>query len=343
MKTGTNSKNNQKMVSSNQPLLKVSDLKVHFKIQDQSKIFSSKQTLKAVDGISFELNAGETLGVVGESGCGKSTLARGILQLIKPTAGDVFLSGKSVAGLSKSELRDERKNMQVIFQDPLAALNPRMTLFQIISEPLTVYEKSLPKAEMKERVYSIMEKVGLAKNLINRYPHEFSGGQCQRIGIARALILKPKLIICDEPVSALDVSIRAQIVNLLMDLQKEMNLALIFIAHDLHIVRHISHKIMVMYLGKAVEVGLSDDVYNNPMHPYAKPLISAVPKPDPKSNNLKNKQFLDGDLPSPLSPPSGCSFRTRCPIVTDKCVSTTPALLERKTESADRCIACHEV
>ncbi|MGH1469904.1 MAG: ABC transporter ATP-binding protein [Cellvibrionaceae bacterium] len=338
MKTDTNN-----TLMNNQPLLRVSDLKVHFNIQEQNTIFSRKQTLKAVDGISFELNAGETLGVVGESGCGKSTLARGILQLIKPSGGDVFLSGQSVASLSKAELREQRKNMQIIFQDPLAALNPRMTLFQIISEPLTVFEKNLSKPEMKERVFSIMEKVGLSKHLINRYPHEFSGGQCQRIGIARALILKPKLIICDEPVSALDVSIRAQIVNLLMDLQKEMNLALIFIAHDLHIVKHISHKIMVMYLGKAVEVGLSDDVYTNPTHPYTKALISAVPEPDPKKNKLKTKQFLEGDLPSPLNPPSGCAFRTRCPLAVEKCALSTPELLERNSNETGRYIACHEV
>ncbi len=327
----------------NQPLLKVSDLEVYFKTQDPNKFFSSKQTLKAVDGINFELNAGETLGIVGESGCGKSTLARGILQLVKTTGGDVFLSGKSIAGLSKSELREQRQNMQIIFQDPLAALDPRMTLFQIIAEPLTVFEKHLSKEAMKDRVYNIMEKVGLSKNMINRYPHEFSGGQCQRIGIARALILKPKLIICDEPVSALDVSIRAQIINLLMDLQKEMNHALIFIAHDLHIVRHISHRIMVMYLGKAVEVGLSDDVYNNPTHPYSKALISSVPEPDPRLNTVKSKQFLEGDLPSPLDPPSGCAFRTRCPIVTDKCKTATPELLERKKGATSRFIACHEV
>lgn len=334
------------MSSANTSLLRVDDLKVHFKIQDPSKIFASKQTLKAVDGISFDLKAGETLGVVGESGCGKSTLARGVLQLIKPTDGAVYLDGKSIADLTPAELREQRRNMQIIFQDPLAALNPRMTLFQIISEPLTVFENHLSKEAMKERVYNIMEKVGLAKNLINRYPHEFSGGQCQRIGIARALILKPKLIICDEPVSALDVSIRAQIVNLLMDLQKEMDLALIFIAHDLHIVRHISHKIMVMYLGKAVEMGNSEDVYHNPQHPYTQALISAVPEPDPKLNSLKNKQLLDGDLPSPLNPPSGCAFRTRCPIATDHCATTTPQLLSSETSpnsdvtSQERYIAC---
>jgi oligopeptide/dipeptide ABC transporter ATP-binding protein len=308
-------------------LLKVTDLKVHFSIPDTRRLFAPKQVLKAVDGVSFELRTGETLGIVGESGCGKSTLARAILQLVKPTAGDVQLNGQSLLKLDKRAMRAARRQMQVIFQDPLAALNPRMTLLQIIGEPLTVYEQHLSAAERRARVLGIMERVGLSPHMINRYPHEFSGGQCQRIGIARALILEPKLIICDEPVSALDVSIRAQIVNLLMELQKELGLSLIFIAHDLHIVRHISQKIMVMYLGKVVEMGESEVVYRHPMHPYTRALIDSVPVLDPAARHGKTG-LLQGDLPSPLNPPSGCAFRTRCKLVQPHCAEEIPALVE---------------
>jgi len=322
------------------PLLSVQDLKVYFSIPDESRLFAPKHTLKAVDGVSFTLNTGETLGIVGESGCGKSTLARGIMQLVAPHSGSVVLNGTELTTLDKKALRQQRRYLQMIFQDPLAALNPRMTLFDCIAEPLTVFEPQLSKAEKKQRVHAILEKVGLAGNLINRYPHEFSGGQCQRIGIARALILNPRLIICDEPVSALDVSIRAQIVNLLMDLQKEFNLALIFIAHDLHVVRHISHQVMVMYLGKAVEIAASETLYQNPLHPYTKALINAVPVLDPKTNRAKAVDLLQGELPSPLKPPSGCAFRNRCPIVQSHCAEETPSLLPRLN---DRLVACHEV
>lgn len=321
-------------------LLTVQDLCVHFSIPDDRKIFARPRTLKAVDGISFTLNPGETLGIVGESGCGKSTLARGILQLVKPTSGSVVLNSIELTTLQKSSLRQQRRHAQMIFQDPLAALNPRMTLFDCIAEPLTVFEPRLGKAEKKSRVLAIMERVGLAANLINRFPHEFSGGQCQRIGIARALILKPRLIICDEPVSALDVSIRAQIVNLLMELQREFNLALIFIAHDLHIVRHISHQVMVMYLGKAVEIADSETLYQNPLHPYSQALINAVPVLDPLTNREKQINLLDGELPSPLNPPSGCAFRNRCPIAKDHCADQTPQLIYRKNNAL---VACHEV
>ncbi|MGQ9427396.1 ABC transporter ATP-binding protein [Gilvimarinus sp. F26214L] len=324
------------------PLLKVNDLKVHFDIPDHRRLFAPKQTLKAVDGISFELQEGETLGVVGESGCGKSTLARAILQLVTPSGGDVLLNGQSLLELDRNAMREARRQIQVIFQDPLAALNPRMTLLQIIGEPLTVYEPHLSAAERKERVLDIMERVGLSRQMINRYPHEFSGGQCQRIGIARALILKPKLIICDEPVSALDVSIRAQIVNLLLELQQEMGLSLIFIAHDLHIVRHISHKIMVMYLGKAVEMGDSESVYHRPMHPYTRALIDSVLVLDPEASPTRTEAPLEGDLPSPLNPPSGCPFRTRCPMAKPHCADTMPPLSLREDEYP-RLVACHEV
>ncbi|MEX1033400.1 MAG: dipeptide ABC transporter ATP-binding protein [Cellvibrionaceae bacterium] len=326
------------------PLLKVTDLKIHFDTPNTSRLFASKQTLKAVDGVSFELNAGETLGIVGESGCGKSTLARAILQLVKPTSGDVQVNGHSLVNLSRQAMRQQRRQMQVIFQDPLAALNPRMTLLQIIGEPLTVYEQQLSATQRRERVHRMMERVGLAPQLINRYPHEFSGGQCQRIAIARALILEPALIICDEPVSALDVSIRAQIINLLMDLQRDMGLSLIFIAHDLHIVRHISHRVMVMYLGKAVEMGESEALYHHPMHPYTRALISAVPVLDPAASRTKQANLLQGDLPSPLNPPSGCAFRTRCPLVQPHCAEQTPALRPRENAAnTQRLVACHEV
>lgn len=327
-----------------EPLLKVSDLKVHFDVPDTSRLFAPKRTLKAVDGISFELNPGETLGIVGESGCGKSTLARAILQLVKPTGGNVQLNGQSLLNLNKQAMREARRQIQVIFQDPLAALNPRMTLLQIIGEPLTVYESHLSAAERKTRVLGMMERVGLSQNMINRYPHEFSGGQCQRIGIARALILEPKLIICDEPVSALDVSIRAQIVNLLMDLQKQLDLSLIFIAHDLHIVRHISQRVMVMYLGKAVEIGESEALYQNPMHPYTRALIQSVPVMDPAASRTKQPGLLEGDLPSPLNPPSGCAFRTRCKLVQARCAERAPTLDPREDEAqAIRLVSCHKV
>ncbi|MCW8194145.1 dipeptide ABC transporter ATP-binding protein [Proteobacteria bacterium 005FR1] len=325
-----------------EPLLKVSDLQVHFDIPNTSRMFAPKQTLKAVDGVSFELNPGETLGIVGESGCGKSTLARAILQLVKPTGGDVQLNGQSLLGLNKQQMREARRQIQVIFQDPLAALNPRMTLLQIIGEPLTVYEKHLSAEQRRARVMKMMERVGLSPNMINRYPHEFSGGQCQRIGIARALILEPKLVICDEPVSALDVSIRAQIVNLLMELQKDMGLALIFIAHDLHIVRHISQRVMVMYLGKAVEIGESEALYLSPKHPYTQALISSVPSMDPDASRA-NQAILEGDLPSPLNPPSGCAFRTRCKLAQPHCAETAPVLVAHENEGETRLVACHEV
>lgn len=324
-------------------LLKVEDLKVHFQVRDTRGLFGKQQSLRAVDGVSFELRAGETLGIVGESGCGKSTLARGILQLVDVSGGDVQLNGQSLIGLDKQSLRQARRDMQMIFQDPLAALNPRMTVLEIIAEPLTVYEKQLSAQERKQRVVEMMDRVGLSSQMINRYPHEFSGGQCQRIGIARALIAQPRLIICDEPVSALDVSIRAQIVNLLMELQQEMGLSLIFIAHDLNIVRHISSRVMVMYLGKAVELANSEALYQNPMHPYTRALIDAVPKLDTGAERKQRGHLLQGDLPSPLDPSSGCPFRTRCPLVQPHCAVETPLLTPRDDATGPHLVACHEV
>ncbi len=306
-------------------ILKVEDLKVQFAVKSNKHIFDfGHDKLKAVDGVSFELKQGETLGIVGESGCGKSTLARAIIDLVPTAGGKITFEGKNITSMSKKERWALKKDMQMIFQDPLASLDPRMTIGDIIAEPLLSFFPHLNKKQRKEKVLETMSKVGLLPNVINRYPHEFSGGQCQRIGIARALITEPKLIICDEPVSALDVSIQAQVTNLLMDLQKQMNLSLIFISHDLSVIKHISHKILVIYLGNMVEMADKNELFNNPLHPYNKALISAVPIADPRAERIKKVQFLDGDLPSPINPPSGCVFRTRCPSVIDECSIKKP-------------------
>lgn len=318
---------NETKVNNQAPLLEVKDVNTVFYIREQGDFFWQKPAkLQAVNDVSFELFPGETLGIVGESGCGKSTLARTIIGLVKAESGSIKFNGKEMVGMSKHDIRDIRQDIQMIFQDPLAALDPRMTIGDIIAEPLKTYYPKMSKAEIKEQVKLMMKKVGLLPNLVNRYPHEFSGGQCQRIGIARALILKPKLIICDEPVSALDVSIQAQVINLLQEIQKEMGLALIFIAHDLSVVKHISDRVLVMYLGNAVELGGDTQVYDNPTHPYTQALMSAVPLPDPKAERNKKIQLLQGDLPSPINPPSGCVFRTRCPIVGPECADIKPAL-----------------
>ncbi|OYQ36524.1 oligopeptide ABC transporter ATP-binding protein OppF [Niveispirillum lacus] len=319
-------------------LLRVSDLKVHFPIRTGGLLIGKYTPLKAVDGVSFTLNEGETLGIVGESGCGKSTLGRAILQLIKPTDGQVLFMGSELTGVGAEVVRQKREEMQIVFQDPLASLNPRMTVGDIIAEPLTVYRPKLSKDERKALVRDMMAKVGLLPQMINRYPHEFSGGQCQRIGIARAMILKPKMVVCDEPVSALDVSIQAQIVNLLMDLQQEMGLSLLFISHDLSVVRHVSHRVMVLYLGKVMEIATRDAIYAAPLHPYTQALISAVPVPDPDIEKNKERIVLGGDLPSPMKPPSGCVFRTRCPKATDICASDVPVLEEK---APGHRVACH--
>jgi len=319
-------------------LLRVDDLKIHFRIPGEGLFRPRHKTLRAVDGISFDLDAGETLGIVGESGCGKSTLARGILGLVPVTGGSIWLAGEELAHLSARELRKRRQHMQIVFQDPLASLDPRMTVSEIIAEPLQVFEPNLGKKERKHKVQGIMERVGLLPNQINRYPHEFSGGQCQRIGIARALVLKPKLLICDEPVSALDVSIQAQIINLLMDIQEDMQLSMLFIAHDLSVVKQISHRVMVMYLGKMVEATTRDDLYRDPRHPYTRALIDAIPIPDPAIERNKKFEPLQGDLPSPLDPPSGCSFRTRCPMAADSCAAEAPA---QREVSEGHWVSCH--
>jgi oligopeptide transport system ATP-binding protein len=324
----------------NKTLLSVRDLKVHFPMPTGSIFPRHIPKLKAVDGVSFDIEPGETLGIVGESGCGKSTLGRAILQLIPPTEGHVVWLGQDLTTLPKKKLRAVRQDFQIVFQDPLASLNPRMTIGDIIAEPLQSFFPKMPKTKRKEKVQDMMAKVGLLPQMINRYPHEFSGGQCQRIGIARAMILRPKLIICDEPVSALDVSIQAQIINLLKSLQSEFDLSLIFISHDLSVVRHISHRVLVLYLGKVMEIADRMALYDNPRHPYTQALISAAPIPDPELERGKTRLLIDGDLPSPLDPPSGCVFRTRCPKVQDICSVETPKLSDE--DNSDRhFVACH--
>ncbi|WP_035476229.1 murein tripeptide/oligopeptide ABC transporter ATP binding protein OppF [Aliagarivorans taiwanensis] len=308
-------------------LLDVQDLQVQFKIKDSKGLpWAKPKLLKAVDGVSLKLFEGETLGVVGESGCGKSTFARAVIGLVPSEAGKVVWLGQDLTELDKGSLREKRKEIQMIFQDPLASLNPRMTIGDIIAEPLRTFYPELGRDEVKQRVQAMMIKVGLLPNVINRYPHEFSGGQCQRIGIARALILEPKLVICDEPVSALDVSIQAQVVNLLKELQREMGLSLIFIAHDLSVVKHISDRVLVMYLGNAVELASSEALFAKPTHPYTEALLSAVPIPDPDIEQSKTIQLLEGELPSPINPPSGCVFRTRCPLAQAQCAQHKPEL-----------------
>ncbi len=306
-------------------ILKVENLKVHFSVPSKKHLFDfGHDRLKAVDGVSFELRRGRTLGIVGESGCGKSTLARAIVDLVPVTEGEIFFEGREITAMSPARRWALKKDIQMIFQDPLASLDPRMTIGDIIAEPLLSFFPMLNKAERKERVRQMMERVGLLPNVINRYPHEFSGGQAQRIGIARALITEPKLIVCDEPVSALDVSIQAQVINLLQALQREMNLTLIFISHDLSVVKHISHDILVIYLGNMVEMATKEELFAHPLHPYNKALISAVPIADPDKEKAKEIVFLEGDIPSPIHPPSGCVFRTRCPRVIDRCAEEKP-------------------
>ena len=320
-------------------LLQVENLKVSFDVSSEGDMpWTKPKKLQAVNNVSFNLSSGETLGIVGESGCGKSTLARAIVKMVPTDSGKVLWLGNDLLSLNKSEMRKHRKQIQMIFQDPLASLNPRMNIGEIIAEPLRTHYPKTPEADVQERVSDVMKKVGLLGNLVNRFPHEFSGGQCQRIGIARALILKPKLIICDEPVSALDVSIQAQVVNLLMDLQEEMGLTLIFIAHDLSIVKHISTKIMVLYLGNMVEFANSRYIYENPRHPYTQALISAVPIPDPRIEKNKKLILIEGDLPSPVNPPSGCVFRTRCHKAKEICSNDKP---EFKEAATDHEVACH--
>jgi oligopeptide transport system ATP-binding protein len=325
-------------MSENNVILRVDNLKMYFPIR--SGVFQRHiGDIKAVDGVSFEIVTGETLGLVGESGCGKTTTGRAIIRLYKPTGGHVHFEGQDMADLKGETLRKMRRKMQMIFQDPYASLNPRMSVYGIVSEPLTVHHV-VSGQEKKDRVAELMELVGLNPGLMNRYPHEFSGGQRQRIGLARSLALKPELIICDEPISALDVSIQAQVVNLLEELQEQFGLTYLFIAHDLSMVRHISDRTAVMYLGKVVELAPQEELYNQPLHPYTQALLSAVPVPDPVAERKRHRIILTGDVPSPAHPPSGCNFHPRCPLAQQVCQEEEP---EWREVSPDHWVACHLV
>ncbi|MQA75114.1 MAG: dipeptide ABC transporter ATP-binding protein [Solirubrobacterales bacterium] len=319
------------------PLLEVTDLVKHFPIKSGILFDREVNRVKAVDGVSFSVSPGETLGLVGESGCGKSTLCRTILHLIEPTSGSVRVEGTEISSLDRRALRPLRREMQMIFQDPYASLNPRKRVGQIVGDPLRLNGVA-SGAELRRRVERLLDRVGLTAEHYNRFPHEFSGGQRQRIGIARALALEPKLMIADEPVSALDVSIQAQIINLLEDLQDEFDLTYVFVAHDLGVVRHVSDRIAVMYLGKIVEIGPAEDVYQNPIHPYTVSLLSAVPIPDPRENAARERIVLEGDVPSPVDPPSACRFHTRCPRATEICSEIEPRLVDY---GDDHWAACH--
>lgn len=318
------------------PILEVTDLTKFFPIQSQGIFSKVKGDNKAVNGISFTLNAGETLGLVGESGCGKSTAGRTILKLYEPTSGTIKFEGEDITNLSASAMKPYRTKMQMIFQDPYSSLNPRHTIGSIIAASYEI-QKITPENGVKRAVQELMERVGLNPEHYNRYPHEFSGGQRQRIGIARALALKPKFIVCDEPVSALDVSIQAQVINLLDDLRDDFGLSYLFIAHDLSVVQHISQRVAVMYLGKIMELAPTEDLYKSPHHPYTKALLSAIPMPDPLLERKREQIILSGDIPNPVNPPTGCVFNTRCWKVQDKCRTTEPALLQIGASQ----VACH--
>lgn len=303
-------------------LLEVENLRQHFTLK--KGFLGEKKIVKAVDGVSFAINKGETLGIVGESGCGKSSLGRSVLRLVEPTEGSIRFEGQEITGLTRKEMKALRREMQVVFQDPYASLNPRSTVREILGAPLLIHGIAHSRKERTEIIEELMDKIGLRKSQLNNYPHEFSGGQRQRIGIARALTLKPKLIIADEPVSALDVSVQSQILNLMLQLQQEMDLSYMFISHDLSVVQHISDRVAVMYLGKVVEIAEVEQLYNHPMHPYTQSLLSALPIPDPTQK--RNRIVLQGELPSPINPPSGCPFHTRCPVATKECQEVIPSL-----------------
>ena len=317
------------------PLIEVKNLKQYFNIS--TGMLKSKP-LKAVDGVSFYINKGETLGLVGESGCGKTTVGRTLMNIYKPTEGEIYYNGKQI--VTKQDIMEFRKKAAMVFQDPYSSLNPRMTVSDIIAEPLDIHKMYSTEDERREKVLQLMDHVGLNSEHASRYAHEFSGGQRQRIGIARALAINPDFIVCDEPVSALDVSIQAQVINMFDELQDKMGLSYLFIAHDLLVVRHISHRIAVMYLGKIVEMADADEIYDHPLHPYSKALISAVPIPDPNIARANQRIPLGGDIPSPLNAPSGCPFRTRCPHATEACAAVMP---EFKEVSKGHFVACHHV
>ena len=320
-------------------LLQVESLTKYF-YKPQGLFGQKKQIVKSVDHVTFDIMRNETLGLVGESGCGKTTVGRTITRLYEPTDGKIIFDGKDISHLTKKELLPYRKKMQMIFQDPYASLNARMTVMDIIREALDLHSDLKTKEEKSKRVYELLDRVGLMREHANRYPHEFSGGQRQRIGIARALAVDPEFIVCDEPISALDVSIQAQVVNMLEDLQREFGLTYLFIAHDLSMVRHISDRIGVMYLGKLVELGPSEEIYSHHLHPYTEALLSSVPVPDPEKARAKEQIVLQGDIPSPIDPPSGCRFRTRCPRACEQCAQAEPEL---KPVGNDHFVACHLV
>ncbi len=324
-------------MTSHEALLRVENLVKHFPVMQGTLFRRQVGTVHAVDGVSFDIYPGETVGLVGESGCGKSTTGRTILQLYRATSGKVIFDGLDLTRMQGEDLRKMRRKMQMIFQDPYASLNPRMTVRDIVSEPLLVHGLA-NRQQSDERVQELLGLVGLNPAYANRYPHEFSGGQRQRIGVARALSLQPSLIVCDEPISALDVSIQAQVVNLLEDLQKKFNLTYLFIAHDLSMVRHISTRVAVMYLGVIVEFAARDELYENPLHPYTQALLSAVPIPDPLAEEKRKRQVLQGEIPSPINPPSGCRFRTRCPLAAEICAQARPEFREIKP---GHFVACH--
>ncbi len=319
-----------------EPLFKVENLVKHFEVRDGSLLGGGSKVIRAVDDVSFTLHRGETLGIVGESGCGKSTLARVLLRLVEPTSGKAHLEGENIFDLNKHEMRLRRRRLQIIFQDPFASLNPRMTVAEIVREPWAIFPGEVPRREWHDRVVELLKRVGLNADDAHRHPHQFSGGQRQRIGIARSLALNPEIVICDEPVSALDVSIQAQVINLLEEIQDEFGLSYIFIAHDLSIVRHISDRVAVMYLGKFIELGDWRDIYESPTHPYTQALLSAAPSID--AAERRQRIILEGEVPSPLSPPTGCRFRTRCHRAEDRCASEEPELSLRVGRQL---CACH--
>ncbi|GAA0086939.1 ABC transporter ATP-binding protein [Clostridium sp. CTA-7] len=324
------------MTKSNDVLIEVRDLKKYFPVKNQF-LKGEKKFVKAVDGVSFEIKKGETFGLVGESGCGKSTLGRSITRLYDITSGDIFFEGTNIARFNRRDMKSFYRKMQTIFQDPYSSLNPNMNVKELIDEPLAVHT-NLTKEERDNKIQELLEMVGLKKSDMEKFPYEFSGGQCQRIGIARAISTEPDFILCDEPISALDVSIQAQVINMLEDLQEKMGLTYLFVAHDLSMVRHISDRIGVMYLGKIVEISESNDLYKDPLHPYTKGLLSAIPVADPKKARTSEIQIIKGDIPSPIDIPSGCRFHTRCPYATEKCKEVQP---EMKEVGVGHFVACH--
>ncbi|QSY51252.1 ABC transporter ATP-binding protein [Streptomyces griseocarneus] len=329
-------------VERGEPILQVRNLVKHFPLTQGILIRKQIGAVQAVDGVSFDLYQGETLGIVGESGCGKSTVAKLLMTLETATSGEVFYKGQDITKLSGRALKAVRRNIQMVFQDPYTSLNPRMTVGDIIGEPFEIHPEVAPKGDRRKRVQELLDVVGLNPEYINRYPHQFSGGQRQRIGIARGLALNPEIIICDEPVSALDVSVQAQVVNLMEKLQDEFNLSYVFIAHDLSIVRHISDRVGVMYLGKMAEIGTDSEIYDHPTHPYTQALLSAVPVPDPDAREGRERIILTGDVPSPANPPSGCRFRTRCWKAEDKCAQEVPLLAVPEVFAGKKTPAAHE-